>query len=117
MHYTSASDSVGVAGVPASPGPRGIFVTPSMLTRISTPSCSRRTEVSVTERTRNGPSVLGKSLTESSSVLVIPCARVRRSTLVNGGRAIDVDKIACPDDRTEADFLVKIVLIPLSRCG
>ena len=33
------------------------------------------------------------------------------------GRAIDVDKIASPDDRTKAHFLVKIALIPLLRCG
>ena len=58
----SSSDSVGVAGATVSPGLRGILVTQSILTRFSTPSCSMRTVVSVAERTRNGPSVLGRGL-------------------------------------------------------
>ena len=44
-------------------------------------------------------------------------ARASLDACQRAGRAIDVDKITCPDNRTEADFLFKIVLIPLLRCG
>lgn len=117
-----ASIPVEATGVAASPGPRGIFFRRFMLTLSpchpagSVPWYQSHGICSMTQaKWACGPGQeLNREVFRSGSILQ---TRSALEACHRAGTEIYVDEIVCLGDRTEADLLVKIILVPLLRCG